>query len=765
MAGVQGIAVTARGITRSANKEKDSFCWQDTSNDAGASDFFDQYVQLGDSDAESVTGRGGGGLGQFYGASDLTMSPHMSFEEFVPAGGAQQATGAVQEHTKPGATANNAAGSTAPGVPNPRQHRQDQLHPQYRGASNMKDFNKPEIEVEGVPYGGFTEAPGGGSISDSELLKLEGLTMRSPRIQIPQLSASEPASPPSQSTSPSKASRLGSFYDKIRSKAATLHAKTKQRPEVKAEPEASLPIPIMSAAQIESGTSGRPRPQGLQFSKSQLPSPPPTSGMSIPAQRPLAGNSASGASFVNAFLDDTFIPNGPQFVGPLQLNGSVMPQTPLRTPLLDGWQLPMSAPNGKPAWTAPGTYFPGVDGDAANMWWDPSADAMETDPGPLSYNATANARNASLNLAIQLQHQQGFEYPAPPGTEDNLNFATSGLMIHMPQPRGVPSAVLHSDTANHRPTRADQHRRPKPRAPSSGARHRQYAPGVSPRKAGTASGASGSSTSRIGSASPSPKISATSTITGSPSSSTGRGGRLHRRSASMQTLHNQPVSSSSLALPAADGPTSHAAIRKRRSWTGRRTSSSSSSLHHQYHSLAVAAAVAGAGSVTNSVSNSPSRRRTATTSGGGGGSSRPVSFTTTTPSSSFPAHPTSTTNENNSNKRTSSTTLHEPKESTDDGFVNYTPQDRALLMTGVAPSGSSKTKARREREAAERQREFRARLAKMVEAAGGDVRKLELVGLQLVREKGGGYNDVRRVDEKWDEGRANGRIWRFDYGS
>jgi hypothetical protein len=45
-------------------------------------------------------------------------------------------------------------------------------------------------------------------------------------------------------------------------------------------------------------------------------------------------------------------------------------------------------------------------------------------------------------------------------------------------------------------------------------------------------------------------------------------------------------------------------------------------------------------------------------------------------------------------------------------------------MTGVAPSGSSKTKARREREAAERQREFRERLARMVRAAGGDVGRL-----------------------------------------
>jgi hypothetical protein len=46
-------------------------------------------------------------------------------------------------------------------------------------------------------------------------------------------------------------------------------------------------------------------------------------------------------------------------------------------------------------------------------------------------------------------------------------------------------------------------------------------------------------------------------------------------------------------------------------------------------------------------------------------------------------------------------------------------------MTGVAPSGSSKTKARREKEAQERDREYKERLQRAVEAAGGDLKKLE----------------------------------------
>lgn len=38
-------------------------------------------------------------------------------------------------------------------------------------------------------------------------------------------------------------------------------------------------------------------------------------------------------------------------------------------------------------------------------------------------------------------------------------------------------------------------------------------------------------------------------------------------------------------------------------------------------------------------------------------------------------------------------------------FVNYTTSDKRKLLTGVAPSGSSKTKAKREREAAEQKQD------------------------------------------------------------
>jgi hypothetical protein len=55
------------------------------------------------------------------------------------------------------------------------------------------------------------------------------------------------------------------------------------------------------------------------------------------------------------------------------------------------------------------------------------------------------------------------------------------------------------------------------------------------------------------------------------------------------------------------------------------------------------------------------------------------------------------------------------------GFVNFTPNDSEKILTGVAPSGSSKTKARREKEAAEKRRKQLEVATKAVERAGGDV--------------------------------------------
>ncbi|KAI1439111.1 hypothetical protein GGR50DRAFT_1499 [Xylaria sp. CBS 124048] len=57
-------------------------------------------------------------------------------------------------------------------------------------------------------------------------------------------------------------------------------------------------------------------------------------------------------------------------------------------------------------------------------------------------------------------------------------------------------------------------------------------------------------------------------------------------------------------------------------------------------------------------------------------------------------------------------------------FVNFTPRDGDELMTGVAPSGSSKTKARREKLAMEKSKRISEVAIKAVQEIGGDVRKL-----------------------------------------
>lgn len=62
-------------------------------------------------------------------------------------------------------------------------------------------------------------------------------------------------------------------------------------------------------------------------------------------------------------------------------------------------------------------------------------------------------------------------------------------------------------------------------------------------------------------------------------------------------------------------------------------------------------------------------------------------------------------------------------------FVNFTPSDSSKILTGVAPSGSSKTKARREKEAMEKRRRLSQAALRAVQAAGGSIDTLVEEGL------------------------------------
>jgi hypothetical protein len=87
-------------------------------------------------------------------------------------------------------------------------------------------------------------------------------------------------------------------------------------------------------------------------------------------------------------------------------------------------------------------------------------------------------------------------------------------------------------------------------------------------------------------------------------------------------------------------------------------------------------------------------------------------------------------------RKSSTTALRQPSVSAGNvGFVNFTPHDSRKILTGVAPSGSSKTKARREKEAAEKRRKLSQAAMKAVMEAGGDVdslRRLEREGLLML---------------------------------
>lgn len=85
-------------------------------------------------------------------------------------------------------------------------------------------------------------------------------------------------------------------------------------------------------------------------------------------------------------------------------------------------------------------------------------------------------------------------------------------------------------------------------------------------------------------------------------------------------------------------------------------------------------------------------------------------------------------------RRTKSTTSlprHAAQSTERGGFVNFTPDDSGKILSGVAPSGSSKTKARREKEAADKRRRLSQAAIKAVLEAGGDAEELVKAGFEV----------------------------------
>ncbi|KAI0016525.1 hypothetical protein F4780DRAFT_797828 [Xylariomycetidae sp. FL0641] len=531
---------------------------------------------------------------------------------------------------------------------------------------------------------------GGGSISDSELLRLEGISLKSPKRDI-----TAPASPiliNPASSSPRKHNRfVDSVYATIRR--ATHRSKPNKQPSQQA-------VHAMDLFQTNLGPTHAFHNTGLddytKDGRELMPEPIDNSG--LPLSPPLTGkipndHHSNGMSFVHGQLDDPFCDGLP--VSSAANNHSLSSHalnTPMDTPLMDGeafYQHALAAVDmGNAAYSHPPTQqrqqqpkqrstsssaewpMEGLLTDDANPWATSSSSYVpDSNPSPGwwetgdlvsdSHHLAGSRSHGSLNLA---QHPTTTHHRH--NTDNNASAASnntdlpyeyshssaadlSGLMIHMPQPRAPQAAVLTANlpdtlsaytataTAAASPSRhplpppsSSHHgRRPRPRAPSSGARHYHHQGSLtSPRKQQQLHHAGSRGYLREASASPTPRA--------------------------------RHVSSP--------------AVQKRRSW---RTASSSSS------------------------------------SGGGGGYEFGGSF----PGSEGMTVTVSSSSSSSSPRRGGGGEI---------GFVNFTPSDKNVLMTGVAPSGSSKTKARREKEAMEKRRRISEAAMKAVRAAGGNVDKL-----------------------------------------
>ncbi|KAI4593568.1 hypothetical protein KJ359_009254 [Pestalotiopsis sp. 9143b] len=532
----------------------------------------------------------------------------------------------------------------------------------------------------------------GESITDSELLRLEGISLKSPSKE----DMTAPSSPSLLlQSSPTKGGR---FVDSVcstfrkatgRSRPPRTHRNAATLDVFGTEPVQQSQLPNGNYEYTTDPFDVKPEP----IDNNGLPLSPPLTG-----KIPYSGGSssyASNAPFVAGNIEDPFCD---KIMAPHMGNNLI--DTPLDTPALkDDFFFSSVVPNT----IDPGSVQPrrpkqrnassaewpldGIISDdhtrewSANnrtlssypdknnalhspSWWDepstPSSHAQQPQ-GRLFGNGNNTGQHQDAVAGFehnQSVHHHQAELPYEYTSE------LSGLMIHMPQPRQPQAAVLtagnvpeqlltlshhHSSssasihhTPQHRGRYTDQRqqqqhlRRPQPRAPSSGARHFSHGGNnmhhhqslTSPRKQPTLH--------RSGSRSM--LVHREESVSPSP------GGHHHRP--------RRVTSSSGLS------------VRKQRSWSSRapRTPNPSSSSSHQHHPTSR--------SHTSSFGGSPK-------GGGGGGGGV--------------------------------------------DFVNFTPSDKNLLMTGVAPSGSSKTKARREKEAADRRRRISEAAVKAVQAAGGDV--------------------------------------------
>jgi hypothetical protein len=495
---------------------------------------------------------------------------------------------------------------------------------------------------------------GSGLITDVELLRLEGISLRSPRTDIATFNTSPPAPHATNAINAKRSNRILEAISSTVRRAIVggrLNMKGAKDETSSGEqlPESHSSMGLLSPKR-EPGLNLHTHYSNGQDSTKVPPISPPKSGIlfDIPPER--------ATPFVTGIIEDPFKSTNSS---PLESGGLYLqdgPITPMMTPVGYGNtnnHLPCASDLGQDAATISSTMaaqistasWPlqvsiGISHDAATAqwtatvipneasgdWWeqpiyvngyDKSQDGVDA-----HYVAQTNMTDEGI-LRSNYHHSQ-YDYdamPLAPAAE------LSGLMIRMPELR-TPSSVLVPEVDSGRisnyppppptPTQIHPHteRRPRPRAPSAGARHRDRS--VPLRR----------TRSSIRGESPSPALTGGGGgVSGTGSRHSSGGSQSGGRSASGTHSHSHSHSNSC------------ASIRKRRSWT---------------------------------------RREPRTPTSGSG----------------------------------------------DIGFVNYTPDDYNILLAGVAPSGSSRTKERREKEALERRRKLSEAAIRAVLEAGGDVARL-----------------------------------------
>ncbi|KAI0431215.1 hypothetical protein F5Y09DRAFT_330518 [Xylaria sp. FL1042] len=601
-----------------------------------------------------------------------------------------------------------------------------------------------QVGIDSAPALAIDPILGAGSISDSELLRLEGISIKSSPHRGTVTAPSSPMSP----------RKKPGFFSTLRRKA--------HRPKPAVQ-EQFQPIDTANTDNF----LGEPNFFDLnynEFADQTIPikpepveshgllSPPPTGRIPNERQRNPSG-------FVSGHLDDPFCDN------PLDIPASIKQEdinTPMDTPIansetfshnqamtplntnVDSFRHPQKAyrrtssakwptegyltdarynedPN---MWSSASSMYVADNGNGNNIsnygWWDgsPTAEMLHTSP---THQHPGNGGH-NMSMHNQQQAEMAFEY-----NNNNNNAELTGLMIHMPQPRGPQASVLNPNLNEHvlatphhiQGTPRGRHvsgyhgngnsngngngngnggkgyghhtdvKRPRPRAPSSGARHHHHhAAQTSPRKLRNSHSLG---YLREESQSPSPMVRQ----------------RHHPRPPPHPHPHPHPHAHSHghgpppPPPPPPPLPPSHQnhqerrqhrsaslTMRKQRSFTRRASSSSFAPSPGGLNTNTNRSTSTSTSTSTNLNTNTRPGSRSGGGgggSGGGGGGRGGVCV----------------------------------------DFVNFTPSDSNLLMTGVAPSGSSKTKARREKEAQEREKVAQEKLLEVFgKAVGGDVRKL-----------------------------------------